>query len=102
MTDTLRVRIYNVRFGDAVLVTVPDRDDGHTTTRHMLVDFGNVLANGGGEDAVFKPIVEDILSVLDGTPLDLYVMTHEHMDHVQGPLFASKEFGLDLPWRGRG
>jgi len=24
--DTLRVRAYNVRFGDAILVTVPDRD----------------------------------------------------------------------------
>jgi hypothetical protein len=97
MTDTLRVRVYNVRFGDAVLVTIPDRDDGQTTIRHILVDFGNVLSNGGGEDAVFKPIIEDILSVLGGAPLDLYVMTHEHMDHVQGLLYASKQLGLELP-----
>jgi hypothetical protein len=95
--DTLRVRVYNVRFGDAVLVTVPDRADGQTTTRHILVDFGNVLGDEGGEDAVFKPIIEDILSVLDGDPLDLYVMTHEHMDHVQGLLFASAKLGLELP-----
>lgn len=95
--DALRVRVYNVRFGDAVLVTVPDRDDGQTTTRHMLVDFGNVLSSEGGEDAVFRPIIEDIISVLDGAPLDLYVMTHEHMDHVQGLLFASEKFGLEVP-----
>ena len=26
MSDALNVRIYNVRFGDAILVTVPDKD----------------------------------------------------------------------------
>jgi beta-lactamase superfamily II metal-dependent hydrolase len=94
---TLKVRVYNVRFGDAVLVTVPDRDNGHTTERHVLVDFGNVLRGEGGEDEIFGPVLEDILSVLDGDPLDLYVMTHEHMDHVQGLLFASEELDLELP-----
>ena len=96
--DTLRVRVYNVRFGDAVLVSVPDRDDGSTTMRHMLVDLGNVLRSGGGgaEDAVFGPVVQDIQKVLGGKSLDLYVMTHEHMDHVQGLLYASEKLGLKL------
>jgi hypothetical protein len=26
MMDALRVRIYNVRFGDGILLTIPDRD----------------------------------------------------------------------------
>ena len=30
--DTLRVRAYNVRFGDAILATVPDRDPATGTT----------------------------------------------------------------------
>lgn len=96
---SLRVRVYNVRFGDAVLVRVPDADGGQTTRRHILVDFGNLFRGEGSDDEVFGPVLEDILAVLDGDPIDLYVMTHEHMDHVQGPLFASAELGLELPVR---
>ena len=44
MSDKLRVRLYNIRFGDAVLVTVPDNG----TTRHILIDVGNVLVGEGG------------------------------------------------------
>lgn len=93
---TLRVRVYNVRFGDAVLVTIPDRRGSKTTTRHILIDVGNVLRGDGGEDAVFGPIVEDIRSVVGGKPLDLYIMTHEHLDHVQGLFYGSSRLGLEL------
>jgi beta-lactamase superfamily II metal-dependent hydrolase len=92
VTEALRVRLYNVRFGDAVLVTVPDNG----TTRHILIDVGNVLSGRGGDDAVFKPVVEAIRAELGGKPLDLYVMTHEHMDHIQGLPFAKEKDGLEL------
>jgi hypothetical protein len=89
--DQLRVRVYNVRFGDAILVSVPDRGpDAITTMRHILIDVGNSLSTQGGADAVFAPVIADILKELDGKGLDLYVMTHEHMDHVQGLLYADK------------
>lgn len=58
--------------------------------RHILVDVGNVLAGEAGEDALFRPVLEDVLSVLGGQPLDLYVMTHEHLDHVQGLAYANE------------
>jgi beta-lactamase superfamily II metal-dependent hydrolase len=92
--DTLRIRLYNVLFGDAILVSVPDRDlSGKVTTRHILIDCGNALIESkGGEDEVFKVIVEDILRQLNGNPLDLYVMTHEHMDHVQGLPYSESNF----------
>lgn len=91
MTDKLTVRLYNVRFGDAVLITVPDRDPKtkKVTTRRILIDVGNVKAGEGGDDKVFKPVLESILNRLGGEPLDLYVMTHEHMDHVQGLPYAA-------------
>ena len=89
MSDELVVRVYNVRFGDAILVIIPDRDSstGKTTRRRILIDVGNaplVASPEGGDDAAFKPVIEHILNELDGEPLDLYVMTHEHLDHVQG------------------
>ena len=76
---TLRVRTYSARFGDTLLVSVPDRDadTGLTTVRHLLVDAGHVLTSG---DPAFNPVVEDVLSQLDGAPLDLYVLAHEHLD----------------------
>ncbi len=95
MADRLRVRAYNVRFGDAILVTVPERDpagpaDDPAIERHLLIDVGNTLNQAGGVDAVFRPVVEDILQELGGKPLDLYVMTHEHLDHVQGLYYADR------------
>lgn len=103
MADNLVVRMYNIHFGDAILVTVPDKDPatGATTTRRILIDVGNaptVAGTGeGGDDAVFKGVLADILDQLGGEPLDLYVMTHEHLDHAQGLFFASTQLPeLDL------
>ncbi|NPV39726.1 MAG: hypothetical protein HPY72_00070 [Anaerolineae bacterium] len=91
MMDALRVRIYNVRFGDGILLTIPDRDKkGKVTERHILIDVGNALNKEGGADAVFKPVVADIVEELAGRPLDLYIMTHEHMDHIQGLPYAER------------
>lgn len=90
--DHLRVRVYNVRFGDAILIALPDSDGpGGTETRHILIDVGNVPSHEGGDESVFAPVLQDVLAVLNGRPLDLYVMTHEHMDHVRGLLYASKK-----------
>lgn len=89
----LVVRLYNVRFGDAVLVSIPDEENGTPIERHILFDFGNALSRAGGADAVLVPVVDDLLARLDGAPLDLYVMTHEHLDHVQGLFYAAEVHG---------
>lgn len=93
--DSLRVRVYNVRFGDAILITVPDAADGQDRLRHILIDVGNSLNTEGGKDFVFKPIVEDIHAQLAGAPIDLYIMTHEHMDHVQGLFYSETKENLE-------
>lgn len=96
MADALTIRVYNVRFGDAILITVPDNNprDGVTTKRRILIDVGNApkvagTGEGGEDDGVFEPVIADILDELDRDPLDLYVVTHEHLDHVQGLFYAS-------------
>jgi hypothetical protein len=97
--STLRVRAYNVRFGDALLVSVPEKAGRREVTRHVLIDVGNVLSGRGGDESVFEPVLRDVLRQLKGKPLDLYVMTHEHMDHVKGLPYAAAELGLDLKAR---
>lgn len=96
--STMRVRIYDVRFGDAILVSIPDGD----VQRHLLIDVGNVQAGAGGADHVFAPIMRDVKSVLGDRPLDVYVMTHEHLDHVQGLMKVKDDqelrFEIDQAW----
>lgn len=89
----LVVRLYNVRFGDAVLVSIPDAENGTPVERHILFDFGNALSREGGVDAVLVPVVDDLAARLGDAPLDLYVMTHEHLDHVQGMFYAAEAHG---------
>ncbi len=95
MSD-LVVRCYNVGFGDAVLVSIPEkrRGRGRETVRHLLIDVGNLLAGDGNQDEVFSTVVSDVVSRTGGE-VDLYVMTHEHLDHTQGLLAASRA-GVDL------
>lgn len=91
MSNDIRVRMYNVHFGDAILVSVPDQDEnGQPLTRHILIDVGNVLSGKGGLDDMFKDVLTDIANEVGGRGVDLYVMTHEHMDHVQGLILGSK------------
>jgi hypothetical protein len=86
----LVVRAYNVGFGDAVLVSIPEAEPGGVETiRHLLIDVGNLLAGDGNDDAVFTGVVADIAARTGGV-VDLYVMSHEHLDHVQGLLAASR------------
>jgi len=76
MSATLVVRFYNVHFGDAILVTVPDKDPKtkKVTKRRILIDFGNaplVASLQGGDDSVFKPVVDALIKELAGKPIDL-------------------------------
>lgn len=95
----LVVRVYDVRFGDAVFVSIPDSENGLPIERTILFDYGNALGTAGGANAALTPVAEDILARLGGEPLDLYVMTHEHLDHVQGPLFANQQLGAQIKAR---
>ncbi len=96
MSESMILRTYAVRFGDAFLLKVPDRDENGPVVRHILIDVGNSYNGVGGDDAVFKPVLEDIKKELNGRPLDLYIMTHEHMDHVQGLLHAKAKENIEL------
>ena len=84
------VRVYNVRFGDCVLVSI-----GATGgEKHVLIDFGNAPAMvrmKGGKNDVFGPIAADIAKRTNGT-IDLLIMSHEHLDHMEGFFSEKKVF----------
>ena len=96
--NELVIRAYNVGFGDAILVSIPDRNSqtGKETIRSILIDVGNVAAGTGSGHKVFEQVVKDILNRLEGKNVDLYVMTHEHYDHVTGLYDAFDKYGLRI------
>jgi hypothetical protein len=96
MSEPLRVRAYGGPSGDAVLVSIPEKAGRKVVTRHLLIDLCHALDGSGGGGTVLEPVVRDIRDVLDGRPLDLYVMSHQHRDHVQGLYVASTTDQLDL------
>jgi beta-lactamase superfamily II metal-dependent hydrolase len=88
MADKLLVRVYDVGFGDCIYVRVPDGDDAF----HVLIDCGSIAVDKskdlqtGLEKALAH--VRDSLPDIPDRPgkkrLDLLVVTHPHMDHING------------------
>ena len=75
------IRMYNVGFGDAFLVQIPDG----ARTRRMLFDCGSIEA---APDRPMQSVVDEIIGDArdaDGTArIDVVVATHRHKDHVSG------------------
>ena len=77
----LRVRVYDVGFGDCFLLTFRYKT-GKKLERHVLIDFGSTAAAVKGTP-LDKAIAADIASVTGGR-LDAIVATHRHADHISG------------------
>src|SRR5688572_19211180 len=94
----LRIRMYNVGFGDAFLLFVPT-DEGERT---VLVDCGVHMGGVVNKiSAVAQDIVESVTT--DGRArIDVVVATHRHADHISGfglKLWKDVEVGeVWLPW----
>lgn len=85
---SITLRAYNVLFGDALLVSW-DEDDG---LHHAWVDFGNFHNDA---NAVFEKVYNDVLQRTAGK-LDLLVITHRHLDHMEGFFSQRKRFKTDF------
>ena len=85
---SITLRAYNVLFGDALLVSW-DEDDGE---HHAWIDFGNFHND---PNAVFEKVYNDVLSRTGGR-LELLVITHRHLDHMEGFHSLRKRFKADF------
>ncbi len=90
MSD-LEIHAYNVGFGDAILVRIPrELPEPDRPFWTILIDGGNAYNKEGGDDTILLKVMERIHEKTGGV-VDLYIMTHEHMDHVQGPLLLEQK-----------
>lgn len=91
---SISIRAYNVLFGDCLLLSWDENDGEH----HALVDFGNFHND---PNAVFTTVYNNIVDRTGGN-LDLIVITHKHMDHLEA--FYSlrtdfvRDFTIDTLW----
>lgn len=89
----VRVRMYQVGFGDCFLITVEytDPDTDGRAERHVLVDFGSTRPPRNAKKSAMTDIAELIAAHTHGK-LDVVVLTHRHKDHLSG-------FGIDAAKR---
>jgi len=78
---SISVRMYNVGFGDAFLVTVPAAG----RVCRVLFDCGSIAAAPGRAMSDVVPRIIADATDPDGVPrIDVVVATHRHRDHVSG------------------
>ena len=75
---SLRIRVYDVGFGDCFLLTF----DYRSGPRHVLIDFGSTAAARKGMPLDLT-IAEDIARVTRGK-IHALVVSHRHADHLSG------------------
>ena len=78
----LSVRMYDVGFGDAFLLQIPDGN----RTRRVLFDCGSIEASnaGGPMKGCVQRIIADATDPDGVARIDVVVATHRHKDHVSG------------------
>jgi hypothetical protein len=81
----VRIRSYNVGFGDCFLLTFGY--DGRAKPRNVLIDFGSTKQSKTGPPGEMLEIAEKIAEDCGGK-LQMVVATHRHADHISG--FAGK------------
>ena len=95
-SNTIRIRMYRVGFGDCFLVSLPLT--GAAGFRHILVDCG---VHGKGNIGTMDEVVDNIGTVTD-KKLAVVIATHAHQDHISG--FDPEKFGkfevgeVWMPW----
>jgi hypothetical protein len=85
----LRIRAYQVGFGDCFLLTFfyPQAKKPSDKERHVLMDFGSTgMPKGISPSEQMMKVAEDIKDVCNkkSKKLHLVVATHRHKDHISG------------------
>src|SRR2546429_7195422 len=95
-SNTIRIRMYRVGFGDCFLVSLPLTGDAGF--RHILVDCG---VHGKGNIGTMDEVIDNIGAITD-KKLAVVIATHAHQDHISGfdPVkFGKFEIGeVWMPW----
>ncbi|MDB6104579.1 MAG: ComEC family competence protein [Gammaproteobacteria bacterium] len=97
MSNTLKIRMYNVGFGDSFLIELPEK-------RTILVDAGFHSQGKGafGGNELAEQIIGDAKAISGRARIDVIIATHRHQDHItvfNSDKWAELEVGeVWMPW----
>lgn len=96
--QSIRIRMYNVGFGDCFLLVLPTVDG----PKKVAIDCGSLKNKNHSIQAISDRLIADVTDA-DGVPrIDVLVMSHRHADHISGytnPKWAAVEVGeVWMPW----
>ncbi|KQT58246.1 hypothetical protein ASG52_22630 [Methylobacterium sp. Leaf456] len=95
----LRVRMYDVGFGDCFLLLLPAPEG---RDRKVLIDCGSFKAGRNVLADVVGQVISDVTDDDGVARIDLLVATHRHKDHISGfadPRWDKVEVGeVWMPW----
>src|SRR5262245_18109836 len=77
--SSVRIRMYNVGFGDCFLLTFEYPGKAH----HVLVDYGSTAAPKNGPKNYMRLVADDVARE-SGDKLRALIATHPHHDHISG------------------
>lgn len=83
------VRMYRQGLGDCLFVSL--EVPGKKPFR-IMIDCGLVLGGKAKPGAEIATVMNDIVTTMEGDPLDLLIVTHPHWDHVSGFIRAADDF----------
>lgn len=96
--EQLKIRMYNVGFGDCFLLWLPTPDGA----RKILFDCGSIKKAKHSIDQIVQQIITDVTDPDGVARIDVVVGTHRHRDHVSGfddPLWRNVEVKeVWMPW----
>jgi beta-lactamase superfamily II metal-dependent hydrolase len=76
----VRIRMYNVGFGDCFLMFIPTSDG----EKKVLVDCGSIKQGSQPLAKVVDKLIADVTDEDGKAAIDLLIATHRHRDHVSG------------------
>jgi len=85
-TPGVRVRMYDVGFGDCFLLFIPTR----VGQRKVLIDCGSIAARKKSSKEIVSQIITDVTDEDGKARIDIVVATHRHRDHISG--FADRRW----------
>ncbi|WP_133938053.1 ComEC/Rec2 family competence protein [Rhizobium gallicum] len=94
----IRVRMYNVGFGDCFLLQIP----GDPRPKRVVIDCGSLKNKHYNIQQISDQLIADVTDDDGVARIDLLVMSHRHADHISG--FANKKWAavevgeVWMPW----
>ncbi len=98
MAEPIRIRVYNVGFGDCILLRLPTPTG---RVAKILIDCGSLSFGETGQNnqSVVERIIDDVSD--EGAPhIDVVVASHRHKDHISGfALPQWRQVAVDQVWQ---